>query len=98
MPLLDVRNLTVEFSSGSKPVTAVDNLSFSIDPGETVAVVGESGSGKTTAALALARLTPPPPICSLSGTAKWEDGTDLLTCPDSVLRRARGGKIGRAHV
>ena len=93
MPLLDVRNLTVEFSSGSKPVTAVDNLSFSIDPGETVAVVGESGSGKTTAALALARLTPPPPICSLSGTAKWEDGTDLLTCPDSVLRRARGGKL-----
>ena len=93
MPLLDVRNLTVQFSSGSKPVTAVDNLSFSIDPGETVAVVGESGSGKTTAALALARLTPPPPACSLSGVAKWEDGTDLLTCPDSVLRQARGGKL-----
>ena len=51
MPLLDVRNLTVEFSSGSKPVVAVDNLSFSIDSGETVAVVGESGSGKTTDAL-----------------------------------------------
>ena len=55
-PLLSVQNLTVTFSSGSKPVIAVDNLSFSIDPGETVAVVGESGSGKTTAALALARL------------------------------------------
>ena len=55
MPLLDVKNLTVEFSSGSKPVLAVDNLSFFIEPGETVAVVGESGSGKTTAALALDR-------------------------------------------
>ena len=93
MPLLDVKNLTVEFSSGSKPVTAVDNLSFSIDPGETVAVVGESGSGKTTAALALARLTPPSPACSLSGIAKWEDGTDLLSCPGDVLRKARGGKL-----
>ena len=93
MPLLNVQNLTVRFDSGSKPVVAVSNLSFSIDPGETVAVVGESGSGKTTAALALARLTPPPPGCSLSGTAQWEDGTDLLTCPDSVLRAARGGKL-----
>jgi ABC-type dipeptide/oligopeptide/nickel transport system ATPase component len=92
-PLLSVKNLTVRFDSGSKPVVAVDNLSFSIDPGETIAVVGESGSGKTTAALALARLTPPPPGCSLSGTAQWEDGTDLLTCPDLVLRAARGGKL-----
>ncbi|NBQ64305.1 MAG: ABC transporter ATP-binding protein [Verrucomicrobia bacterium] len=76
-----------------KPVTAVDNLSFSIEPGETVAVVGESGSGKTTAALALARLTPPAPACSLSGQALWEDGTDLLSCPGNVLRKARGGKL-----
>ena len=91
--LLSVQNLTVRFDSGSKPVTAVDNLSFSIDPGETVAVVGESGSGKTTAALALARLTPPPPACSLSGTVRWEDGTDLLSCPGDILRKARGGKL-----
>ena len=93
MPLLDVKNLTVTFASGSKPVVAVDNLSFSIEPGETVAVVGESGSGKTTAALALARLTPPPPSCSISGTAKWEDGTDLLSCSEAILREARGGKL-----
>ncbi len=92
-PLLSVQNLTVRFDSGPKPVTAVDNLSFSIEPGETVAVVGESGSGKTTAALALARLTPPAPACSLSGQALWEDGTDLLSCPGNVLRKARGGKL-----
>ena len=92
-PLLSVQNLTVRFDSGPKPVTAVDNLSFSIEPGETVAVVGESGSGKTTAALALARLTPPAAACSLSGQALWEDGTDLLSCPGNVLRKARGGKL-----
>jgi len=93
MPLLDVKNLTVEFSSGSKTVTAVNDLSFSIAPGETVAVVGESGSGKTTAALALTRLTPPPPACRLSGQVVWQDGTNLLTCSDGDLRQARGGKL-----
>ena len=93
MSLLSVQNLTVQFASGSKPVTAVDDLSFSIAPGETVAVVGESGSGKTTAALALTRLTPPPPACRLSGQVLWQDGTDLLTCSDTDLRKARGGKL-----
>ena len=93
MPLLDVQNLTVRFDSGTKPVTAVDQLTFAIEPGETVAVVGESGSGKTTAALALTRLTPPPPACTLSGKVLWQDGTDLLTCPESELRQARGGKL-----
>jgi len=93
MSLLSVQNLTVQFASGSKPVTAVDDLSFSIAPGETVAVVGESGSGKTTAALALTRLTPPPPACRLSGQVLWQDGTDLLTCSDADLRKARGGKL-----
>ena len=93
MSLLSVQNLTVQFASGSKPVTAVDDLSFSIAPGETVAVVGESGSGKTTAALALTRLTPPPPACRLSGLVLWQDGTDLLTCSDTDLRKARGGKL-----
>jgi ABC-type dipeptide/oligopeptide/nickel transport system ATPase component len=91
--LLDVRNLRVEFSSGSRNVVAVQDLSFSIQPGETVAVVGESGSGKTTAALALTRLTPPPPACDISGQALWQDGTDLLSCSPSILRQARGGKI-----
>ena len=92
-PLLDVRHLRVEFTSASKSVVAVEDLSFSIAPGETVAVVGESGSGKTTAALALTRLTPPSPACRLSGQVLWQDGTDLLTCSDTDLRKARGGKL-----
>jgi len=92
-PLLDVLNLRVEFASASKSIVAVEDLSFSIAPGETVAVVGESGSGKTTAALALTRLTPPPPACRLSGQVLWQDGTNLLTCSDAELRQARGGKL-----
>ena len=92
-PLLEVKNLSVRFSSGSKTVVAVQDLSFSVAPGETVAVVGESGSGKTTAALALTRLTPPPPACHLNGQVLWQDGTDLLSCSDSTLRQARGGKL-----
>ena len=78
MNLLEVKNLTVSFDSGSKPV---------------VAVVGESGSGKTTAALALTRLTPPSPTCTLQGKVLWQDGTDLLTCSESDLQKARGGKL-----
>ncbi len=93
-PLLEVKNLSVRFSSGSKTVVAVQDLSFSVALGETVAVVGESGSGKTTAALALTRLTPPPPACHLNGQVLWQDGTDLLSCSDYTLRQARGGKPG----
>lgn len=92
-PLLDVRHLRVEFATSAQPLVAVEDLSFTLAPGETVAVVGESGSGKTTAALALTRLTPPPPTCRLSGQVLWQDGTDLLSCSDADLRQARGGKL-----
>ncbi len=63
-PLLEVRDLTVEYSLGSelfggrKILRAADRLSFSIQPGKTLALVGESGSGKSTAAKAIAGLAP----------------------------------------
>ncbi|MDR3436366.1 dipeptide ABC transporter ATP-binding protein [Telmatospirillum sp.] len=55
-PLVDIRNLNVTFPSEDGDVTAVNDLSFSIAPGETVALVGESGSGKSVTSLALMRL------------------------------------------
>ncbi|MGH9704387.1 MAG: ATP-binding cassette domain-containing protein, partial [Candidatus Acidiferrales bacterium] len=58
-PLLDVRGLTVELPASSGWVRPVNEISFSIHPGETLGFVGESGSGKTMLALALMGLLPP---------------------------------------
>ena len=59
--LLEVDDLRVVFGAGNRPARAVDGVSISIQPGETVALVGESGCGKSVTALALARLVPSPP-------------------------------------
>jgi peptide/nickel transport system ATP-binding protein len=88
--LLDVNNLTVRFaikrggSWGQKSyLYAVDNISFDIKRGETLAIVGESGSGKTTAALAVARL-----VEAYKGKVEL-NGTDFLALKDEALRQAR---------
>jgi len=87
--LLDVKNLTVRFAVkrggwGSKAhLYAVDDISFEIKRGETLAIVGESGSGKTTAALAVARL-----VKAYKGEVVL-DGTDFLALEDEALRQAR---------
>ena len=61
MPLVEIKNLQLDFGSGANAVRAVDGLSLTIEPGETVCLVGESGSGKSITALSLARLLPTPP-------------------------------------
>jgi peptide/nickel transport system ATP-binding protein len=88
--LLDVQDLTVRFAvkrgglfGNAKHLYAVDNISFQIKRGETLAIVGESGSGKTTAALAVARL-----VEAHKGRVDLE-GTDFLTLEDEDLRQAR---------
>lgn len=91
MPLLDVRNLTTRFHTRNGIVRAVEDVSFSVDPGETLGIVGESGSGKSVTCYSLLGLIPQPPGRIHSGEAIF-DGMDLLKLPESQLRKKIRGK------
>ena len=93
MPLLDVKNLRTEFRTGAGIVRAVDGISYTVEPGETVAVVGESGSGKSVSALSLLRLIPDPPGRITGGEVLFA-GRDLLQLSEPEMRQVRGGEIG----
>ncbi|MFF4029732.1 ABC transporter ATP-binding protein [Streptomyces sviceus] len=90
-PLLDVRDLRVRFRTRQGPVTAVDGLSFRVDPGEVLGVVGESGSGKSVSMLAVLRLLTSPNV-TVSGEVRFR-GRDLLTLSDKEMRAVRGREI-----
>ncbi len=92
MPLLDVRNLTTRFHTRNGVVHAVENVSFSVDPGQTLGIVGESGSGKSVTCYSLLGLIPQPPGRIHSGQAIF-DGLDLLKIPEKQLRNIRGKRI-----
>jgi ABC-type dipeptide/oligopeptide/nickel transport system ATPase component len=91
-PLLEVRNLSIQFVTEEGTVDAVKQCSFTLERGETLAVVGESGSGKSVTALALTRLLPQPPARYASGEILLEGG-NLLNLPAADLRRVRGKRI-----
>lgn len=91
-PLLNVRRLSIEFLDQGTYRRAVDEISFTIAPGETVAVVGESGSGKSVTALSLTRLLPPPPACRISGDIDL-DGRPISHLQGDALRAIRGRQI-----
>ncbi len=91
-PLLSVRGLTTRFRSERGTVTAVDDVSFDVHSGETVAIVGESGSGKSVTALSILRLIPDPPGRIVSGQIVF-DGTDLVKLDDAAIRAIRGNRI-----
>jgi ABC-type dipeptide/oligopeptide/nickel transport system ATPase component len=92
MPLLDVRGLTTRFRTERGELTAVDDVSFSLEAGETLAIVGESGSGKSVTAMSLMRLIPNPPGQIVAGEILFE-GQDLLKLPDAQMREIRGNRI-----
>jgi oligopeptide transport system ATP-binding protein len=91
-PLLSVQGLTTRFRTERGIVTAVDDVSFDVAPGETLAVVGESGSGKSVTALSVLRLIPHPPGRITGGRILFE-GQDLLTLSAAQMQAIRGDRI-----
>ena len=88
---LQVSNLRVSYMVGGHEIKAVDDVSFSLYPGERLGVVGESGSGKTTLALALMRLHKPPAY--IMGGEAILAGSDLLTLELEEMRQTRWSKL-----
>src|SRR5689334_5665623 len=91
MSLLEVRNLKTYFATRRGEVRAVDDVSFTIERGETLSVVGESGCGKSVTALSVMRLVAPPGRVT-AGKILFE-GRDLLELSDSEMRAIRGDDI-----
>jgi microcin C transport system ATP-binding protein len=85
--VLRVKNLTIAFG---KNAPAVDNISFSVNAGETVAIVGESGSGKSVTALSTVKLLPA--SANVSGSIRYRD-TEMIGADEKTLRRVRGNDI-----
>ena len=98
MALLEVKNLKTYFFTDIGVVRAVDDISFSLDRGETLGVVGESGCGKTVAALSLMRLVPDPPGKIVGGRILYQlpeapASVDLLGLSEARMRHVRGKRL-----
>ena len=91
-PLLHVSNLRTSFFTDKGEVRAVDDVSFAIQAGQTLALVGESGCGKSVAALSIMRLIAAPGRI-IGGSIKFK-GQELLELPEKDMRRIRGKSIG----
>ncbi|MBL0257671.1 MAG: ABC transporter ATP-binding protein [Bacteroidetes bacterium] len=95
-PLLDIRNLSTRFQISESEIRAVDNVSFSLQQGETLGIVGESGSGKSVTALSLMRLISPPGQITqgeiIYQTRKGGQ-ENLLSISEAEMRAFRGNEI-----
>jgi microcin C transport system ATP-binding protein len=91
-PLLHITNLSVAFAQGGHTTLAVDDVSFDIAKGETLALVGESGSGKSVTALSVLKLLSCPPASHPSGQILFK-GEDLMKADEAALRKIRGNAI-----
>ena len=90
-PLLQVRDLVVNFATSRGHVRALAGVSFDLKAGETLGLVGESGCGKTVTAMAVLRLLPHPQA-TVTGEVHFQ-GEDLLHRPEEQMRRIRGNRI-----
>jgi len=92
MPLLEIKNLKLDFAVGDAHLRAVDDVSLTVNAGETVCLVGESGCGKSVSALSIARLVPTPPARYVGGEILL-NGRDVLKMSPDELRQIRGGVV-----
>ena len=90
-PLLEVKDLKVHFPTDDGLVKAVDGVTYSLQPGETLGIVGESGSGKSVSSLTVMGLITPKQA-NISGEVLFQ-GQDLLKLPKDEMRTIRGAKI-----
>src|SRR6516164_6018292 len=92
LPVLSVRHLRVEFATRRATLTAIDDVSFDIMPGEVLGVVGESGAGKSVTGAAIIGLIEPPGRI-VGGEIRLR-GERIDTLSAAALRRIRGRRIG----
>lgn len=96
-PLLEIKNLSVDFAFETGIFSAVKNISFSIKAGETIAIVGESGSGKSVTSLSILQLLPSHAATYKSGEILFSENgmqhVNLLNLEEKFLRKIRGNKI-----
>ena len=92
MPLLEIRDLTVEFPTRRGTLRALDGVSLALEPGEVLGVVGESGAGKSLTGTAIIGLLAPPG--RIAGGQILLDGTRIDALPEEAMRRLRGRRIG----
>ena len=90
--LLDVQNLTTRFHTRNGIVHATEDVSFTLEKGQSIGIVGESGSGKSVTCYSLLGLIPQPPGRIHAGTAHFDD-LDLLQLSEKELRSIRGNRI-----
>ena len=96
LPLLEIKNLSLEFQTDSGNTTALTNVSLQVNKGEVVAIVGESGSGKSVTSLSILRLLPEPPAKYTSGEilfSKGDQHVDLLKLSNRDMLKVRGNEI-----
>ncbi|MER3464217.1 MAG: ABC transporter ATP-binding protein [Chitinophagaceae bacterium] len=94
-PVLQIKNLSVDFITENETFSAVRNISLEVGKGELLAIVGESGSGKSVISLSILQLLPSPPAKYTSGNILFHDETtiDILKADVQTIQSIRGSKI-----